>query len=300
MNGGDGKREGTFRCPECGAEVYDGARFCLHCMTRFDEKTEIAKPKPRPSRKRAIIAALIAAAVIAAAVLLTVAAMNDGKTPEAGTPDDASAGEETGEPERSELIRDYTLEYDPICTYDDFIQRVGIVSESSGLGGLWDPSAFKSVSHSDDGMLVRYNAPVNIPDAVLSAAFYDGGKYIVLMIHDATPEYEADADALLACMANAVYNRYTDVIDILSDGKVYPRSALDEPFFEPFTDIVRRTDAYKKDIENGAEITTEYITFGTGTDDLFSQFYRTERKTADATLYDLYILIDYAPAYSNG
>ena len=316
MNGRNEDQGGSFRCPKCGAEVYDGARFCLHCMTRFDEKTEIGKKKPSGRRKVIVIAAVVCAAILAITASILIAGAGEESEDPAGDPAEKSteraetdpvtddSSKDTEKPSDTEaeggLYRDGSIEYDPICRYEDFLVRVAAASGKLGLDDMWDPSTFRAVATLEDGALVRYSADAALPDALVSASFYEDGKYIILTVADVAPEIEADAAALLACMANAVYNNYTDVYQILTDRKQFPLVTIGEPFFEYFTDILRRTEAYKKDIENGAEISTGYITFGTGNDDLLSQFYRTERRTDGATMYDLTVLIDYLPAYRQG
>lgn len=59
------------KCPVCNAEIEDKARFCLYCMTSFDEKTEIREEtKKRVSPLFYTFAAAILIAFIAALFLL--------------------------------------------------------------------------------------------------------------------------------------------------------------------------------------------------------------------------------------
>lgn len=65
-------KEQIKKCPHCGAEIEEQARFCLYCMTSLDEKEVLA---PKPSKKRWWIygsAVLLALLLILGLVLLLV------------------------------------------------------------------------------------------------------------------------------------------------------------------------------------------------------------------------------------
>ena len=55
---------GVKKCPKCGADLEENARFCYHCMTSLDEKEKIVNQAPFLSRKTRIIMLALAAAVI--------------------------------------------------------------------------------------------------------------------------------------------------------------------------------------------------------------------------------------------
>ncbi|MBR6427396.1 MAG: zinc-ribbon domain-containing protein [Clostridia bacterium] len=46
-----------MKCPKCGKELQENARFCLYCMTSLDEKTAVPGPAPRRRLLPAILAA---------------------------------------------------------------------------------------------------------------------------------------------------------------------------------------------------------------------------------------------------
>ena len=49
-------------CPVCGAAVQENARFCLHCMTSFDEKTKITPPARK--KRGGVLAAVLGCALL--------------------------------------------------------------------------------------------------------------------------------------------------------------------------------------------------------------------------------------------
>lgn len=58
------------KCPKCKAELQDEARFCLYCMTSFEEKQTIETPKENNKRRLIIIAAALVLVFIVAFVFL--------------------------------------------------------------------------------------------------------------------------------------------------------------------------------------------------------------------------------------
>lgn len=58
------------KCPKCKAEIQEEARFCLYCMTSFEEKQTIDSPKEKNKRWLYIIAAVLGVAIIASSVFI--------------------------------------------------------------------------------------------------------------------------------------------------------------------------------------------------------------------------------------
>ena len=58
------------KCPKCKAEIQENARFCLYCMTSFEEKQIIKTPKERNKRWLFIIVAVLVFAIIVSSVFL--------------------------------------------------------------------------------------------------------------------------------------------------------------------------------------------------------------------------------------
>lgn len=67
------------KCPHCGEELEDGARFCLYCMTVLNEKeTVVVTFGSRKKRLAALICVLAAALLMVAAVFLALANRGEG------------------------------------------------------------------------------------------------------------------------------------------------------------------------------------------------------------------------------
>lgn len=58
------------KCPKCKAEIQEEARFCLYCMTSFEEKQTIETPKENNKRWLIIIAAVLVLILIVVGILL--------------------------------------------------------------------------------------------------------------------------------------------------------------------------------------------------------------------------------------
>ena len=81
------------KCPYCGAEIEESARFCLYCMQSLTEKEQIL-----PHQKKKMPWVLILSAVIAA-LLISVTALLVGKLPSEEAP---SVGDTAGSPSATE------------------------------------------------------------------------------------------------------------------------------------------------------------------------------------------------------
>lgn len=59
-----------MKCPKCHAQIQEGARFCLYCMTSLEEKQTIQTPKENNKRWLMILAAVLALALFASGAFL--------------------------------------------------------------------------------------------------------------------------------------------------------------------------------------------------------------------------------------
>ena len=59
------------KCPKCKAEIEEEARFCLYCMTSFEEKQTIETPKENNNRWLIIIAAVFVFVFISVGIFLS-------------------------------------------------------------------------------------------------------------------------------------------------------------------------------------------------------------------------------------
>lgn len=60
------------KCPKCKAEIQENARFCLYCMTSFEEKQPIESPKESNKRWPYILAAVLGLVLIVLSAILFV------------------------------------------------------------------------------------------------------------------------------------------------------------------------------------------------------------------------------------
>ncbi len=58
------------KCPKCKAEIQENARFCLYCMTSFEEKQTMETPKENNKRWLIIIAAVLVVMLIIISIVL--------------------------------------------------------------------------------------------------------------------------------------------------------------------------------------------------------------------------------------
>lgn len=58
------------KCPKCKAEIQEESRFCLYCMTSFEEKQTIETPKENNKRWLIIIAAVLAVVLVVISIVL--------------------------------------------------------------------------------------------------------------------------------------------------------------------------------------------------------------------------------------
>ena len=65
------------KCPKCKAEIQEEARFCLYCMTSFEEKQTIETPKENNKRWLYIIAAVLAVVLVVISIILFASKVND-------------------------------------------------------------------------------------------------------------------------------------------------------------------------------------------------------------------------------
>lgn len=65
------------KCPKCKAEIQEEARFCLYCMTPFEEKQTIENPKVNNKRWLYIIAAVLAVVLVVISIVLFAPKGND-------------------------------------------------------------------------------------------------------------------------------------------------------------------------------------------------------------------------------
>ena len=92
------------KCPKCHAEIQENARFCLYCMTSFEEKTPIEAEKENTKRWLYIIAAVLVFVLVG----LSIFALTRKDNP-SYTPSDTYTGTETASTTDSDVSEEYSI-----------------------------------------------------------------------------------------------------------------------------------------------------------------------------------------------
>ena len=92
------------KCPKCHAEIQENARFCLYCMTSFEEKTPIEAEKENTKRWLYIIAAVLVFVLVG----LSFFALTRKDNP-SYTPSDTYTGTETASTTDSDVSEEYSI-----------------------------------------------------------------------------------------------------------------------------------------------------------------------------------------------
>ena len=92
------------KCPKCHAEIQENARFCLYCMTSFEEKTPIEAEKENTKRWLYIIDAVLVFVLVG----LSIFALTRKDNP-SYTPSDTYTGTETASTTDSDVSEEYSI-----------------------------------------------------------------------------------------------------------------------------------------------------------------------------------------------
>lgn len=92
------------KCPKCHAEIQENARFCLYCMTSFEEKTPIEAEKENTKQWLYIIAAVLVFVLVG----LSIFALTRKDNP-SYTPSDTYTGTETASTTDSDVSEEYSI-----------------------------------------------------------------------------------------------------------------------------------------------------------------------------------------------
>lgn len=91
------------KCPKCKAEIQENARFCLYCMTSFEEKQTIESPKEHRNRWPSIIAAILVVAILVCGVFVVVFKDNLGNSSDGTYSDLQSSSPSYSDPSAQDL-----------------------------------------------------------------------------------------------------------------------------------------------------------------------------------------------------
>lgn len=96
------------KCPFCGAQIEDDAKFCLYCMTELEEKTVISKGKTNKKLWAVILAAFVFVCIISVS-LFFITGKKDSKMPTASissTQSEESTSEQENQKSESKKSED--------------------------------------------------------------------------------------------------------------------------------------------------------------------------------------------------
>lgn len=268
-------------CPVCGAAVQENARFCLHCMTSFDEKTKIPPPAQKKRGGVRLVALLSVLVLLGAGILFVLVRTSSvDPSPKADTEQEKDAARA------------------PLTDFSTFRTAVILTSERLDCDAFWDADGFFDVEYNKETNTERCTTDLFLDGARLDLFFRNGGDVITLILSDVPAERLDDAKLLCSAAHAAVTNHYSDIQRILTDDGTYHRFDAGEPYVAFFTDMTGRTERYAGDLAAGTRFSTRYTLIDNEdkADDDFTVFFETERESAEATLYDLILRFDY---YSN-
>ena len=92
------------KCPKCHAEIQENARFCLYCMTSFEEKTPIEAEKENTKRWLYIIAAVLVFVLVGLCIFAL-----SGKDNPSNSPGDTYTETETALTSDSDVSEEYSI-----------------------------------------------------------------------------------------------------------------------------------------------------------------------------------------------
>lgn len=245
-------------CPHCGAAVQQNAAFCLHCMKSLDEKTEIKKKKT--ASKKLFIIAGIAVAIFAVALTVALTVKN--------------------------------RKVQPVCTAEQFLSSAAVTSEKLGCDNFWQPDKLTETHTNKQKNDSIYHTASSLSEAGVAVVFRNGGEVVDIAICDINDTDLDTAYLISESAVSAVLGYYSeDFANMMSDKNAYPRTALEKPFEEYFTDCLKRTAEYSKLAENGS-ISTEVLQVQTESGHIILCYF-TNHTVEEDTLYDLYFEIQW-------
>ena len=282
-------------CPVCGAALQTNARFCLHCMTSFDNKRAAPSAKPRGGKKRRSLLIAAAAVTVAAVAVILFLALRDRKpaAEDAASEQPSVSQEKTSVPQKEPSVpQTEPSPAEPLTDYDTFLQAVVRTAERYGCASYWDASAFLDVGYNNSTGVAKYTCPLDLQGARLSLFYRNGTEVITLILTDVPENRLYDAKRVCAAVHDAVTNRYSDVLTIITDDETYTFRTYDEPFVPFFAEMVGRADRYEAAVQAGQKMTTRMVLINDGTAERFSAYIETRRES-ERTLYDLVLRFDY-------
>ncbi len=191
-----------MKCPYCGAELQENARFCLYCMKSLQDKQTIETP--RVKKWRWLIP--IAAAGTAIAILLFFVLRQEAPAPETNAESTqwSESGETPAATEAAPTQMTVNRELPPITDPNTFYFTAVSWSKELEINELWEPA---SMWFPDE---TRAVVPLNLQEADCQVLFLEGGSTIFASVTNLTDDTLADGQRVAECIAAAVYDGIAD------------------------------------------------------------------------------------------
>ena len=158
------------KCPVCNAEIEDNARFCLYCMTSFDEKTEIREETKK--RVSPLTYITVAAVLMVLIVALIVALKDLGGKEKIGSPDNTKSMAETATEEAEPQTVTEPEKSQPSTENENITGNDSISSGQTSSKNNDGSSEAESKSQSDNIATANSTAEYIWRDAKQSDDFY--------------------------------------------------------------------------------------------------------------------------------
>lgn len=237
------------KCPYCGADLQEGAQFCLYCMKNLTEKKDVTPMRrSRGAALTVILVCIVLAVAVACAVIIPKIGDNGEET---------EAPLQSGEGEEQEEPGDWPI----ITTIDDFMLRAIYLSGKNDLSGLWDPDGFvhtHTLTDEDGDEWKVYDTDVTPQGAALKVHFCEDGIEIVTSVTGLTEETMDDGLMLVSCAVSSVYNStFSNLEDVLADDDAYSRE--DVAAGEDIMTLAELTDPAAKKQDEGTAMQAQRI-----------------------------------------
>lgn len=192
-----------MKCPYCGAELQENARFCLYCMKSLQDKQTIESPQRKKRLWRMVSIAAAAAVAIAAALFFLL--RQEAPAPEAKA--ESTQWSESGETLAATVEpthRTVNSELPPIIDPNMFFFSAAQQSKRLEADDLWEPA---SMWFPDE---TRAVVPLNLQEADCQVLFLEGGSTIFASVTNLTDDTLADGRRIADCITAAVYDGIAD------------------------------------------------------------------------------------------
>lgn len=211
-----------MKCPYCGAELQENARFCLYCMKPLQEKTPIASPRAKQHRRKWLLVLLLAVALTVTAIIALIVGSRHGDTEEQSaastTESTAEAAESNGDAgESTATTTESAAKKDlfPINNYNDFYFDAIFETERLAGQALWEPSGLYLLDRTEQ--MEVYSAPVYLQDAAFNIYYIDEGVEIFAAVTNLTEDTLAGGLRLADCINAATYYGVSGILSSLED-----------------------------------------------------------------------------------